>query len=262
MNSLVLKSAIFCCVVGLFLASAAAKARADFSTNLYSAGHADIGVDYDGSNLILFYELSGTAVVNGAPVGGAGLSASPSDVSVIVPESVKAAGDSRLPAPFANNPMYVLSQGSAGAATRPFLGFGAEEIAGGVFVDDTVSLSLTGFAASAAGAQFLLYTTGLFSTPAMNTADGLTAADSIGLFAGGHDHYNLGFTHAGTYDLTFTATGTLVGGGTVAASAVYRFVVGEQVSAVPEPSSLAMAGLAVGCAGLAAARRRKRRVAA
>lgn len=35
------------------------------------------------------------------------------------------------------------------------------------------------------------------------TSDGLTAADSIWLTAGGHTHYNFGFTAAGRYEVTF-----------------------------------------------------------
>ncbi len=236
---------------------AAPSARAGFDTYLYQAGHADVAVGYEGGALELFYELSGTARVNGALLGGAGISASPSDVSVIVPETVLTTGNAALPSPFAGNPLYLLSQSSAGAATRPFLGFGAEEIGSGVFADDTLSLSLTGFSTTAAGGAFVLYTTGLYGSPAMNSADGLSTSDAIDLFAGGHDHYNLGFTAAGIYDLTFTASGTLVGGGSLTASAVYRFVVGDQTVAVPEPSALAMAGLAVACGGLAAARRRR-----
>lgn len=238
-------------------AFAAPSARAGFDAYLYQAGHADIGVGYEGGSLELFYELSGTAKVNGAVLGGAGISAAPSDVSVIVPESVLATGHAALPSPFAGGPLYLLSQSSAGAAGRPFLGFGAEEIGAGIFAGDALTLSLTGFSASAAGGQFILYSTGLYASPAMNTADGLSTADSIDLFAGGHDHYNLGFTAAGIYDLTFTAAGTLVGGGTVTTSAVYRFVVGDRPAAVPEPSALALAGLAAGCGAFAVARRRR-----
>jgi surface-anchored protein len=234
----------------------ALSAQAEF-INEYSAGHADIAVDYDATNgLSFFYELSSTAVVNGSQVGGAGASADPSTISVIVPESVLTTGDSRLPSPFAGSSLYLLLQTSQGAGSRPFLGFGAEEIAGGIFVNDTLSYALTGFSSSSGG-QFVLYSNGSWSTPEMNTANGLSSSDSIDIFAGGHDHYNLGFTAAGIYNLTLTAAGALVGGGTAETSSVFHFVVGNQPAAVPEPSSLALAGLGMGCAGLAAVRRRK-----
>lgn len=245
-------------LAGLLGALNSGPAQAGFDQNLYTAGHADIAVDYDASTgLSFFYEVSSSAVVNGSKVGGSGAELDPSTVSVIVPESVLVTGDSRLPAAFANEPLYLLLGSSAGSASRPFLGFGAEEIAGGVFANDTLSYTLTGFSSSTGG-DFVLYTNGNWSTPAMNTAVGSSTFGSISVFAGGHDHYNLGFTKAGIYDLTLTAVGTLVGGGLVKTSAVFHFVVGDQpTSAVPEPSSLALLGLGVGCASLVAARRRK-----
>ena len=46
------------------------------------------------------------------------------------------------------------------------------------------------------------------STPVVfaATSDGLTAADSIWLIAGGHTHYNLGFSSAGRYEVTVRAS--------------------------------------------------------
>lgn len=46
------------------------------------------------------------------------------------------------------------------------------------------------------------------STPVVfaATSDGLNAADSIWLIAGGHTHYNLGFSAAGRYEVTFRAS--------------------------------------------------------
>jgi surface-anchored protein len=244
--------------IGILGALAPRPARAEFA-DLYSAGHADIAVDYDASSgLSFFYELSSTAVVNGSQVGGAGASADPSTISVVVPESVLTTGDSRLPAPFAGNPIYLILQTSQGAGSRPFLGFGAEEIAGGIFTNDTLSYTLTGFSSSTGG-DFVLYSNGNWANPDMNTTDGLSGSDFINIFAGGHDHYNLGFTTAGTYDLTLTASGSLVGGGEVSTSAVFHFLVGDvsPPAAVPEPGALAMAGIALGAAGLVASHRRR-----
>ena len=229
--------------VSLLIGSTPASA-ADFNS-LYTAGHADFAAGYDSTNgLHLFFELSSTARVDGSLIGGSGASADPSSISVVVPESVLATGHANLPSPYGGSPLYLLSSTSAGATSRPFLGFGAEEIDAGLFDGDLVSLGLTGFS-STSGGEFVLYTNGSQSSPAMSTADGISAFDSIDLFAGGHDHYNLGFTEAGVYDLTFTVSGALVGGGLETANAVVRFVVGEvQAPAVPEPGSLAMAGAA------------------
>ncbi|WP_165245612.1 choice-of-anchor M domain-containing protein [Paludisphaera soli] len=237
---------------------AGAASAADF-TDLYTAGHADIAVGYDATDgLYLYYELASSARINGSLLGGSGASADPATVSTVVPESVLTTGNAGLPAPFAGNPLYVLGQTSAGSTTRPYVGWGAEDIDVGLFVGDALTLSLTGVSNSTGG-QFVLWGNGFASSPAMNTADGLSLDDSIELTATGHDHYNFGFTAAGVYDLTFTVTGTLVGGGVVTTSDVFRFVVGNipppPGPAVPEPSALAMAGLAVAAGGLFAGRR-------
>lgn len=246
---------------GFLVAVAAASAQGADFTNLYSAGHADLAVGYGATEgLHLFYELSSTAVVNGSPVGSGGASTSSSDVSVIVPESVLTIGHASLPAPFAGNALYVLAQTSVGAGTRPFLGFGAEEIDPGVFVGDSLTFALTDFFSSTGG-QFVLFSNGSQANPSINTVDGLSASDFVDLYAGGHDHFNLGFTAAGIYDLRFSAAGALVGGGTATASGVFRFVVGDvpPTPTVPEPGSLMMAGLAITAGGLIAARRRRAR---
>ena len=45
----------------------------------------------------------------------------------------------------------------------------------------------------------------------INTRDGISAADRVVIGAGGHDHYNFGFTTSGVYRVTFTVSGTMSG---------------------------------------------------
>ncbi len=45
----------------------------------------------------------------------------------------------------------------------------------------------------------------------MNSTDGLTALDTLSLTAGGHAHYNWGFSTSGLWHLTFQATGRVAG---------------------------------------------------
>jgi len=235
---------------------ASPSARAGFDAYLYSAGHADIQVGYENGELTMFYELSGSAKVNGATLSTE-MDAAPTDVSVVIPETALVTGDGRLPSPFAGDPLYLIKDTSQGIATQPYLGFGAEDIDPGVFANDALTVTLTGFASSVTGGQAILYGSGFWASPNMNTADGVSATDSITVYSLGHDHYNFGFTAAGTYDLTFTATGTLAdGGATLTVTDTFHFVVGDQPAAVPEPTSLALSGLALGCAALVAARRR------
>ncbi|MBK9137905.1 MAG: choice-of-anchor M domain-containing protein [Verrucomicrobia bacterium] len=113
----------------------------------------------------------------------------------------------------------------------PFLGLGAEEIEGGVFVGDNLRLALTGFSGPG---EFALYTSDAFGNPTLhvNTRDGLSEADHVNLRAGSHGHANWAFSAPGDYFLTFVASGTLVGGGAIASDpATFAFTV------VPEPGT-------------------------
>ena len=152
----------------------------------------------------------------------------------------------------AGQPLFVLPQSQT--PSLPFLGIGAEGVATSTFVGP-ISLWLT--AVSGPGA-FSLFQTDAFGaiTPFMASADGITAADTLDVFAGSHVHYAWSFTQPGTYDLTMVASATLPGGSVTASDpATFRFVV------VPEPSALAL-GVIAACGGLAALRRRRGLLAA
>lgn len=137
----------------------------------------------------------------------------------------------------------------------PFLGISAEELDGTVFDAPDVTLMLTGFSGPPGG-KFFLYQTDGFGVPTvfMNTDDGLSSADNVIVPEGSHAHYNWAFTTNGTYFLTFTASGTLAGGGGVTSeTATWEFLIGD-LTAVPEPGTVML--LALG-GGLLWARRRK-----
>lgn len=133
-----------------------------------------------------------------------------------------------------------------------FLGLGAEELAGGVFVGDQITLTLK--AVNGPG-NFVLYQTDLFGTPIvfMNSGDGITASDAITLHAGGHRHANWAFTAPGLYAIDFEASGTLVADNRFTSSSDVTFWF--EVTAVPEPSALMLLGL-TGLAWLGWRRRR------
>jgi len=243
-------------LLGLVALAAPAPALAADFAKLYTAGHADIEVDYVDGNLTLGYRLDSGLVLDGVPISD-GRTASASEIAVVVPEALRTTGGSDLAPPFAGAPIYDFPT-FGGAPVRPLLGFGAEPITGGIFMDDMLSLTLTGFSAPQGG-EFTLFYSFSPNPPLINTADGIWFVDTLDVNASGHQHYAMAFTTGGIYDLEFTAYGTLVESGeVVSTTATFRFVVGDAgLAAVPEPSSLAMAAAAVACgAGLAGLRRR------
>jgi surface-anchored protein len=132
-----------------------------------------------------------------------------------------------------------------------FLGFGAEELETGLFVGDSVSLALHSISGPG---EFAVFDFDIFGNPVelMNSRAGSTATDSVSLVAGAHNDMNFAFSAPGTYTVNFEASGTLVDGNVFTASGP----VGYTFEVVPEPSSMALAG--VGALALWLVRRTKR----
>jgi surface-anchored protein len=129
-----------------------------------------------------------------------------------------------------------------------FLGFGAEEIAPGVFANDQLTLSLKGVTGPG---EFAVYDTGGFNPVVwMNSRDGIDASDSRVIPVGLHQDLNWAFSAPGDYTILFEASGTsLLNGATSSGNIAYLFHI------VPEPSVLTLA--AAGCGLLALSRRRR-----
>jgi surface-anchored protein len=133
------------------------------------------------------------------------------------------------------------------------LGLAAEEIASGTFLNDELTITLSGFGGPG---HFFLYQADAFQNPMvwMNTnAGGVSSADSVTIPTGGHSDFNWAFSAPGIYQLTFTATAQLPDTTTVSDSATYTFEV------VPEPTSVGL--LSLGGILLALRRTRARRTA-
>jgi surface-anchored protein len=131
---------------------------------------------------------------------------------------------------------------------KPFLGIASEELTPANWNSLTLRLVV---ASGPAGGHFSLWQSDLFGSPTMKmaTGDGISAADTISLSVGGHDHFNYGFTQPGIYNLTFQWDGEHAVDGVVSATGTYSF----GVTTVPESSSTAL--LALGALALFARRR-------
>lgn len=92
-----------------------------------------------------------------------------------------------------------------------YLGYGGDGIPAGVFTGDAVTVTLKSVEGPG---DFFSYKTDTFGNPVVyfNTRDGITAADSATVQAGGDAHLNWAFTAAGTYTVVLEASGTLVAG--------------------------------------------------
>jgi surface-anchored protein len=204
-----------------------------------TSGHADIGIAYaaglfdlhvhDGETDTEFSPPSGAVLV----VGSAAQTTTPGALSALAP-----VGSSLWILPKTENPSLL------------FLGFGTEEL---TIADWTGTLSLSLKSVSGPG-NFGIYDVGTFGDIQlkMNSADGVTAGDSLSLVPGSHGHYNLTFTAPGDYTIGLEASGIHAVDGAVTSGTVnYSFTV------VPEPEEYA-ALAAAGLLGFAVWRRSRR----
>ena len=120
----------------------------------------------------------------------------------------------------AGAPIYVLPQDEQAGIL--FLGIAGDEIPGGVFQNDSVSLNL----ASVDGpGDVFLYSTDQFGVPSkyFDSADGVGASDAFPVAVGGHSHQSWAFTAPGVYTLGLKASGTLAANGSASSSGVVSF---------------------------------------
>ena len=92
-----------------------------------------------------------------------------------------------------------------------FLGIAGDEIPGGMFVDDAVSLNL--LSVNGPGDVFL-WSVDAFGAPMQyfDSADGVSEDDAFPVSVGGHSHQNWGFSAAGMYEVTLQASAVAVAG--------------------------------------------------
>ena len=226
----------------------ASNARAELVE--YSAGHADLGLAYEGGELDLHIHFGEGSVLDGV-TSVADSELNPSDVYIRI-DSEK----SKLfpgPAPFlgtgASDPIWVLPANNVGGL--PFFGVATEELESAVFSD--VTFEMTGFSGPGEFASWQGNASPLY----WQTIGGIGVDPGDDVFdfgVGVHDHVSYGFSQEGVYNVEVTAKADFVAGGFVTDVETLRFVVGS-ATAIPEPGSFA--ALAFGMVVLSVRRRRR-----
>jgi surface-anchored protein len=202
----------------------------------YTAGHADIGLG-EHDKLELHLHAHTGAIVNGLALSQEA-EYKPDEIVIVVPNSAVFARPAGTAWFFLGNApgddTWHLPQSGTDAETfaSPFLGIGAEEAATGVFQNDRLYLTL--IEVDGPG-HFSLYKVS-FGLPVvyMADSDGIFADDRVTVQAGGHGHYNMAFSQAGDYRITFEASALSVEGDRLTHQAVFHFHV------IPEPATLAL----------------------
>ncbi|MEM7146959.1 MAG: choice-of-anchor M domain-containing protein [Verrucomicrobiota bacterium] len=222
--------------------------------DIWSAGHGDIGLEYEGPGTMEptwhLGEDNETVILNGVPTnfGTEGQEFEPDEIIAFSNRvESRAAGAAWDPTGVVEGaPLYVFPQ--TNDPTVPFLGFGLEELDPGDWLSN-IEMTLTGL--SGGTGDFSVYTTDNFGVPTflMASSDGISAADVVSQAAGTHEHYNWVFSEKGTYDVTFEFSGLHITDGVQSQSATYTFTV------VPEPSRAMLA--AAGLCGMILQRRRR-----
>ncbi len=216
---------------------------------IYISGHADIGVGFENNNLHLHIHAEDAINLYGGGTLPAG-EYDPDAMMIGVPNpSIARPSGSQWDflARNAGDPVWFLPQNDDPA--KPFLGLATEEL----MTSDgwsTITWTFNSITTvSGDNSEFSMWRETLGINVLASTLD--AGADTWTQGAGGHDHQGFGFTGQGIYDVSFTVEASNAGVD-YSDTATFRFVTG---TAVPEPSSLVVVGLAAGCI---AARRRRR----
>lgn len=233
--------------VGMILSAGVSQAQA-----IYTSGHGDLGVEYTPgeAEFEAHWHIGSGAVVDGVPL---------TEEQEFAPEALaaqlgtQAAVSSSAVASALGVSTGTMAFRTGNAAYPPNVGFGLEEVGSdSEWQDGSITLTLTGWTGpgSLAVSQTIanVGTFVWFSSDASKTQN----SNAWDFGVGGHQHLDWWFSEAGNYSVTFTWTGTYIGGESpvaVSGSGTYEF------QAVPEPGTWALLGVAM-LIGMAVYRRR------
>jgi surface-anchored protein len=214
---------------------------------VWVGGHGDIGLEFKNNTLGLHIHLESETLANGGNfVGGKPSTGEvePGDLIIGVPsarQTTRPAGTQwDFTGTTAGSHFWTLP---AIEGNHPFVGFAAEELEIGTGWTP-FNWKVTNVVAPGSFSMFTNPTNPNVLVSSNRTING------FGLNPGTHSHFNMGFTSEGIYEVTFEATGSKNGTQYVATD-TFRFAVGDStISAVPEPSSMLLAFVAVGIGGV------------
>jgi surface-anchored protein len=219
----------------------------------WTGGHGDIGAAYEGPNdlhLHLHLGEGEAAIVDGSSVDDTEYDTDQIHITVPATAEVVLASNAAFLGATAGQSIWFLpstSQTSSAAIGAPYVGWGTEELDPADWVGN-ISFTLDSVVAPGGSGNFAVWQVdgfGSLSNLAMSTAD--PGADAVVQAAGVHNHYNIGFTKTGLWEITMTVSGTHVADGFVSDTQTVFFNV------VPEPSTALLGGF-----GLLAMFRRRR----
>ncbi|GAB5405556.1 MAG: hypothetical protein Aurels2KO_37870 [Aureliella sp.] len=237
------------CVAALLMGSVTANAAV-----VYTSGHADIGVGFEDGGLHIHFHAEDEI----GTFGGGSLPAGEYDADALVigvpgPSVERPAGSQwDFLAAAENDSIWFLPAQDNPNIPKPFLGIATEELDAGDGWTTPLTWSFDSITTvSGDSSSLAIYNVDQFQNLDIKASSRIPTADGNDWEqgAGGHDHFNFGFTGEGLYEVTLSITGVNAGGNGIAAgeysdTATFRFATGSAIAAVPEPSSALLLGLA------------------
>ena len=234
-------SSILATLAGALMLAASAPAA-----TLYTAGHGDIGAGYENGAFHFHLHFHTGAIVGGSPLPG-DAEFEPDEIHIVAPQAAIVTLPVAFPALDAGSGDSVWVLPATSVPDLPFLGLATEELAPTDWAGN-LTFSLTSVVSPSGNGNFALWQNDAFGTPMIFMSTAIGSPNAVQMAAGGHDHYNFGFTEAGLWEVTLTISGTHSTDGFQTSTETFLFQV------VPEPSS----ALLVALGGVSAVLRRRR----
>jgi hypothetical protein len=206
--------------------------------DIWVGGHGDIGAEMNASNQLELHFHFGSDVnaAGGGTIAAGGYAPSAIQVSVPGPSIDRPSGSQWNFLGATSDQVWFLPPSID--PNKPYLGWGLEELDPADWNGD-LTWSLTSVVSAPAGSNISLWKEEFGApTPFFATSDGISAADAFTQPAGSHEHFFLGFTRLGMYQIELSIAGNHKTFGALSDSAVFTFAV------VPEPTSTALIGIA------------------